>query len=140
LNLEGIDWVIAWGESGPGARPFNLAWAESLLAQCKAARVPFFMKQMGGNPVMPEPAWKEQYDPINLGWKEQDGSRFWQSARNDKNAPDGTVAISLKNRKGGDPSEWPAHLRVREFPKAGATMAPCEPSSSRPKGPETSAD
>jgi hypothetical protein len=27
------------------------------------------------------------------------------------------LAIALKDRKGGDPEEWPAHLRVREFPK-----------------------
>lgn len=49
--IPGIDWVIAGGESGPGARPFNLAWAESLLAQCRAAGVPFFMKQIGSNPI-----------------------------------------------------------------------------------------
>lgn len=46
-----IDWVICGGESGPGARPFNLAWAESLREQCKAAGVPFFMKQVGSKPV-----------------------------------------------------------------------------------------
>ena len=75
-------WVICGGESGPGARPFNLAWAESLLDQCRAAGVPFFMKQIGSNPVAHE-------------W------RFSQGVR---------------DRKGGDLTEWPAHLRVREFP------------------------
>lgn len=49
-----IDWVICGGESGPGARPFNLAWAESLQAQSKAASVPFFMKQVGTNPQWPD--------------------------------------------------------------------------------------
>lgn len=44
-----IDWVIAGGESGPGARPFDLAWAESLRDQCRAAGTPFFMKQAGSN-------------------------------------------------------------------------------------------
>jgi protein gp37 len=44
-----ISWVICGGESGPGARPFNLAWAESLLTQCRAAGIPFFMKQVGSN-------------------------------------------------------------------------------------------
>jgi GAF domain-containing protein len=44
------DWVICGGESGPGARPFHLSWAESLLAQCRAVDVPFFMKQLGSNP------------------------------------------------------------------------------------------
>lgn len=73
-----IDWVICGGESGPGARPFNLSWAESLREQCKAAGVAFFMKQVGVN------SW-----PRNL---------------------------LTKDRKGGDPSEWPEGLRVREWP------------------------
>lgn len=45
---EGIHWVIAGGESGPGFRPFNPDWARSLRDQCKAAGVAFHMKQMGG--------------------------------------------------------------------------------------------
>lgn len=44
---RGVDWVICGGESGPGARPFQVEWAYSLLGQCKAAGVPFFMKQLG---------------------------------------------------------------------------------------------
>ena len=43
----GIDWVICGGESGPGARPMHPDWARGLRDQCKAAGVPFFMKQMG---------------------------------------------------------------------------------------------
>lgn len=43
-----IHWVIAGGESGHGARPMVIDWADSLGAQCAAANVPFFMKQMGG--------------------------------------------------------------------------------------------
>lgn len=46
-----LDWVICGGESGPGAREFNLSWAESLLDQSRKAHVPFFMKQVGSNPV-----------------------------------------------------------------------------------------
>ena len=42
-----INWVIVGGESGPGARPMNPAWARSLRDQCQAAGVPFFMKQWG---------------------------------------------------------------------------------------------
>jgi protein gp37 len=45
--MKGIDWVIAGGESGPGARPMDPSWARSLCDQCTAAGVPFFMKQMG---------------------------------------------------------------------------------------------
>ena len=43
-----IDWVICGGESGPHARPMALDWARSLRAQCAAAGVPFFLKQLGG--------------------------------------------------------------------------------------------
>lgn len=49
--LSKVDWCIQGGESGPTARPFNLAWARSLRAQCRAARIPFFLKQLGARPV-----------------------------------------------------------------------------------------
>ena len=42
-----IHWVIAGGESGPGARPMHPDWARSLRDQCAAAGVPFFFKQWG---------------------------------------------------------------------------------------------
>jgi protein gp37 len=48
VNLEGINWVIVGGESGPGARPMNADWVRSLRAQCSAADVAFFFKQWGG--------------------------------------------------------------------------------------------
>ena len=43
----GIGWVIAGGESGPGARPCELDWLRSLREQCADADVPFFCKQLG---------------------------------------------------------------------------------------------
>jgi protein gp37 len=92
-TVAGIDWLICGGESGPGARPFNLAWAESLLAQCRGTGVSFFCKQLGSNPQV-------------------------HSCRNEKcTHPDcGMEDVRLKDRKGGDPTEWPPSLRVREFP------------------------
>jgi len=42
-----LDWVIVGGESGPGARPMDPAWALSIRDQCMAAEVPFFFKQWG---------------------------------------------------------------------------------------------
>ncbi len=48
LALGGIDWVIVGGESGPGARPMDPAWAIDLRDQCRRARAPFFFKQWGG--------------------------------------------------------------------------------------------
>lgn len=73
-----ISWVIFGGESGPGARPMNPRWVSEGLAQCKVARVPAFVKQMGS--VIAR----------RVGWKDS---------------------------KGGDWSEWPREMRVREFPK-----------------------
>jgi len=43
----GIGWVIAGGESGPGARLMDPAWARLLRDQCASAGVPFFFKQAG---------------------------------------------------------------------------------------------
>ena len=78
-----LDWVIVGGESGAGARPINIEWASSLIAQCRSAGVACFVKQLGGRP-------------------------YWQE--------DATASLPLKNKKGGDWSEWPEALRVREFP------------------------
>jgi protein gp37 len=48
INLRGIHWVIVGGESGPGARPMQRDWVESVRRQCYDAGVPFFFKQWGG--------------------------------------------------------------------------------------------
>ncbi len=48
MNLEGVDWVIVGGESGPGARPMQERWVKDIRDQCLAAEVPFFFKQWGG--------------------------------------------------------------------------------------------
>ncbi|RJP68518.1 MAG: phage Gp37/Gp68 family protein [Candidatus Abyssobacteria bacterium SURF_17] len=48
LNLDGIDWVIVGGESGPGARPMKPSWVIDIRNQCQEANVPFFFKQWGG--------------------------------------------------------------------------------------------
>ena len=94
-----IDWVVVGGESGPGARPFDIAWARSLRDQCRTAGVPYFLKQLGRCPLSDRDEghpWAQLYDaagePLNQ----------W--------GLDGTSA------KGGDPAEWPADLRVREYP------------------------
>ena len=48
MNLKGINWVIAGGESGPGARPLEREWVVGVRDQCLKAKVPFFFKQWGG--------------------------------------------------------------------------------------------
>ncbi len=54
LKLDGIDWVIAGGESGPGARLMDPEWVISIRNQCVEAGVPFFFKQWGG-------VWKKKF-------------------------------------------------------------------------------
>ena len=72
---SGLDWVIAGGESGKGARPMHPDWARSLRDQCVAAGVPFLFKQWGN--------WAPHllgHSPANVGKKaagrELDG-RTW---------------------------------------------------------------
>jgi protein gp37 len=48
LNLQGIDWVIVGGESGPGARPVNPQWIREIRDRCASSGVPLFFKQWGG--------------------------------------------------------------------------------------------
>ncbi len=58
----GPDWVIIGGESGKGARPMDLAWARSLVGQCRAAGVAVFVKQLGS-------AWGKSHHDIGT-WPE----------------------------------------------------------------------
>lgn len=93
-----IDWVIVGGESGPKARPFDLAWARSIVAQCRAAGVPVFVKQLGAKPV-------GALQPIDRVVDAESEHVFR-----------GPALMHLKSRKGGAPDEWPEDLRVREWP------------------------
>lgn len=52
IDLSGLGWIIIGGESGPGARPFALEWAESLIAQAQRDGVPAFLKQIGARPML----------------------------------------------------------------------------------------
>jgi protein gp37 len=81
-----IDWVIVGGESGPGARPMDLAWARTLVRQCRSAGVAPFVKQLGAHPYNSD---------TGLPWL-------------------------CRSAKGGDIGEFPADLRIREYPREGA--------------------
>jgi len=48
MPLDGIDWVIVGGESGPGSRPMDIEWVRSIFRQCRAAKSAFFFRQWGG--------------------------------------------------------------------------------------------
>lgn len=70
--MDGISWVIVGGESGHGCRPMDVAWARSIRDQCKAAEVPFFMKQMGGvrkpYPAIPDDLMIREYPNLESIW------------------------------------------------------------------------
>ncbi len=48
LPLDGIGWVIAGGESGPGARPMDPLWARDVRDQCERAEVALLLQAVGG--------------------------------------------------------------------------------------------
>ena len=66
-----LDWLIVGGESGPGARPFDLAWARSAVEQCKAAGVPVFVKQLGARPE------HNERQPVRLRHRKGADSSEW---------------------------------------------------------------
>lgn len=106
----GIDWVIIGGESGPNARPCRLNWIRNIVRQCKAAGVPVFVKQLGSKPVFYENA-----DQATLSqWPK--GVYFGTLSGRDDDMEDGPSLAILNDPKGGDMSEWPDDLRIREFP------------------------
>jgi protein gp37 len=48
VNLAGVHWAIVGGESGPRARPMQIAWIEQIELACRQADAAFFFKQWGG--------------------------------------------------------------------------------------------
>lgn len=104
------EWVIVGGESGPRARPFDLAWARSIIEQCRAASVPVFVKQLGPRPLERNDAGfdGEDFDE----WPEGTRTEGWHDGMYQGE----NVRVRLRDRKGANPEEWPDGLRVREFP------------------------
>ena len=97
---ECIDWVVVGGESGATARPCDLAWIRSIVAQCKAAGTACFVKQLGAKPYTSD-----------LG-----ALAAPLAVRRSRLQADGSVHYNLRDRKGGNPDEWAEDLRVREWP------------------------
>jgi protein gp37 len=102
-----IDWIICGGESGPGARPFNLAWAERTRMQCRDAGVAYFFKQAGAKPY--SCIGHDCPPACNCGTSHD------CQGRNEY-----CLIDSLRDRKGGDLAELPERMRVRQFPEARA--------------------
>ncbi len=82
LGRDGVSWVITGGESSSTARPYDVAWARSVVRQCRAAKVAPFVKQLGSHALI-------------------DGAPY-----------------ETRNHKGDEPHEWPADIRVQEFPRS----------------------
>ena len=100
IDLTGIHWVIIGGESGAGARTFNVDWARSIVRQCRRQQVPVFLKQLGAA-AMDERNYLAGY-----------------SLRVDPETAAMVPLTRLRSRKGADESEWPADLRgLKQFPK-----------------------
>lgn len=96
-----INWIVVGGESGAGARPFDIAWARSVVRQGADAGAPVFVKQLGARPEDSNP-------PPGYG----------------RPLPGLRRLIPLTDRKGGDMAEWPVDLRVRQFPVASRLTTP----------------
>ncbi len=64
---RGIDWIIAGGESGPGARPPHPDWFRAARDQCYCFRVPFFFKQWGAYQVGSAKQGQYQTTVVNDG-------------------------------------------------------------------------
>ena len=115
-----ISWVIVGGESGPGSRPCRVEWVRSIVEQCRAAGVACFVKQLGSRPnTGPRDAEEGFFPRCHLCGHHDfgpcgDGTLLC-------NGCDAAWGQALRDRKGGDPEEWPADLRVRQFPEVSRT-------------------
>lgn len=99
---KALDWVIVGGESGPRARPFRIEWAREIVRQCSAAGTAVFVKQLGARPLWNGCGLVADNPPCRTVPVVHEGGE--------------ALALLLSNAKGGDPQEWPADLRRREFP------------------------
>jgi protein gp37 len=103
-----LHWVIVGGESGHGARPMQLQWVRSIVQQCRAAGVPVLVKQLGREVLDDGMSSPGEHWPITTV----------RGSVPRRHETDPAFVIRLHDRKGGDWSEWPEDLRVREFPHA----------------------
>ncbi len=104
-TMSGIDWAIIGGESGAGARNFDVEAGWDMVRQCQRAGVATFVKQLGARPVTGNANvldWPD--DTVFIGHGEGVAS----------------ARVKLHASHGGDPNEWPAELRVRQFPDSKA--------------------
>lgn len=99
-----LDWIIVGGESGRGARPFDLQWARNVIREGRAAGVPVFVKQMGVKP----------FCRVGERWSAAGGQIVIAEI---KPGSENLRWPLYQGSKGGDWLEWPEDLRVREWPR-----------------------
>lgn len=91
-RLPHLSWVVLGGESGPAARLCDVSWIRSIIRQCREARVPCWVKQLGccirGD--------EREFRTVN--WTASDGT------------------FGLTDRKGAYQDEWPVDLLVQQYP------------------------
>lgn len=108
-----LHWVIAGGESGPQARPTPVPWLRSIVEQCKAAGVPMHVKQLGAQPRQ----WcaaRVHAPPEDDADCDDNYCDFYEAHEQRSSCPGRCGAMC--DKAGRDPAEWPADLRVQEFP------------------------
>jgi protein gp37 len=110
-----LDWVIVGGESGPGARPFDIAWARQTVEQCKAAGVACFVKQLGSHPY--DSTVIDIMGPDNVvHYRRPPGDPMLEDVKSAKGYWTRESVLTLADKKGGEPMQWPEDLRVRQMP------------------------
>ena len=112
-----LDWVVVGGESGPHARPCDVAWVRDVVRECREAAVPCFVKQLGRWIAGDWPTTPEGHLYVDR-WLFPDGAIWVPGVIGEHNylRPEGAIAFQLRDRAGADPAEWPEDLRVRELP------------------------
>ena len=109
-----LDWVLVGGESGPNARPCDVAWIRSIVEQCGEAGLACFVKQLGAVPFVGDGKHTHVSGYRGYGVVCDQGDPCPHCG---KHPITQWPSLVLRDRKGSDPSEWPDDLRVREFPR-----------------------
>jgi len=108
-----LQWVIVGGESGHNARPCNIEWIRSIVRQCQAAHVPVFVKQLGSVPIIRKYTLEEYHAQKSPEFEFPEGTLFGNKTGDPLL---NGLQVLLQDRKGGNITEFPEDLKIREFP------------------------
>lgn len=109
-----IHQIIIGGESGGGARPFNIAWLRNTIRQCRESFLPLFVKQIGSNPI-----------DCTTPTGRTDGHLKYISIPKGGVRPGARLACAFCDHagvtfatdgKGEDAAQWPEGFRIRQWP------------------------